>query len=544
MEKSTFVRIEFLRVQTFLFQSPKMRDMIGFNTLLGETIRNTLPDLATYKGPMPITCKELKITPPTADSNDPLHHAKEKYQDDPAALYEKGILTRDGGHFRVVFENENKAEEFAKEASKRLNEKLPGLRYNILTGTLEDEERGTTFQESNPSDVMYIPQFMPCTFLGNEPAIEFKRKNSEYKYFCKKVEIARDAGERFRNGEAKDIIGLLKDSMSTGNEKEPNDFEDMCGKDDLAVIVADGNDMGGRFHSWMNKVANDLDSISREAHGEIFWHTMRVATRKALVSAIKKTFYNEVNKPKPYQVLMLGGDDLLMVCAARYAFRFVTEYARALESEELYGNLGNTDNEIKPLTIGAGITITSPKLPFHRLHSLAEELADSAKELYRNSTDKISTVDWIVCSSSWSDDPITVRKRDMLKRYEVNGSEETLFLTGKPYPVLKTDGETNPTSLEGLLEAGKVLLKEDGDEKGKKAARTQIRSMADMTFKGRRTADLYFQRLPHSTSKDLKEAGVKSTWEEIEGGNWLTRLNDLAEIYEIMRKTSTKVEEN
>ncbi|RKZ90942.1 MAG: hypothetical protein DRR19_08595 [Candidatus Parabeggiatoa sp. nov. 1] len=40
------VQIEFLRIQTFLFAVPRLRDMIGANVLLGETMRVKLPRLA------------------------------------------------------------------------------------------------------------------------------------------------------------------------------------------------------------------------------------------------------------------------------------------------------------------------------------------------------------------------------------------------------------------------------------------------------------------------------------------------------------------
>jgi hypothetical protein len=37
------VRIEFQRVQTFLFAVPRLLDILGANTLLGETLRQPNP---------------------------------------------------------------------------------------------------------------------------------------------------------------------------------------------------------------------------------------------------------------------------------------------------------------------------------------------------------------------------------------------------------------------------------------------------------------------------------------------------------------------
>jgi hypothetical protein len=40
------VHIEFQRVQTWLFEVPRLRAMVGANALLGETLRVALPKLA------------------------------------------------------------------------------------------------------------------------------------------------------------------------------------------------------------------------------------------------------------------------------------------------------------------------------------------------------------------------------------------------------------------------------------------------------------------------------------------------------------------
>ena len=104
---------------------------------------------------------------------------------------------------------------------------------------------------------------------------------------------------------------------------------------------------------------------------------------------------------------MLGGDDLLMVCQASYALGFVKNFAQSVDE------VWEKETEIPKQTIGAGVLIASPSFPFHRLHAMTEQLAGSAKRLYR-SLDKArqcSTVDWMICTASWSDDPIEMRKR-------------------------------------------------------------------------------------------------------------------------------------
>jgi hypothetical protein len=61
------VRIEFQRVQAFLFAVPRLRDMVGANVLLGETIRVTLPEIARKFG-----SASSAVTPPLGFPSSPI----------------------------------------------------------------------------------------------------------------------------------------------------------------------------------------------------------------------------------------------------------------------------------------------------------------------------------------------------------------------------------------------------------------------------------------------------------------------------------------
>ena len=116
------VHIEFQRVQTWLFSVPRLRAMVGANSLLGEALRIRLPELARRKdcgwSLAPCTSEY-----PGADTNDPLAE-----HDDPATDARDGILSRDGGHFEAQFVRG--AEAFAEAASRRLRReaRLPAAR--------------------------------------------------------------------------------------------------------------------------------------------------------------------------------------------------------------------------------------------------------------------------------------------------------------------------------------------------------------------------------------------------------------------------------
>ena len=545
------VRIEFLRVQTFLFAVPRLRDMVGANVLLGEMVRVRLPELAIKNGsvgsitdiPANLNGEETAKLK-NGEPKDPLSKVKDSTEkvslrDDPQALYKQGILARDGGHFSAVFKSadnklaKDKALAFKNAAEALLLRQLPGLRFEIQCGPFgEKPERAI---EAHAQSLLDLPQFQVCQESGNGPA-SFPADNKDNKkdkagnvikiYYSAASENAKKVGGRFFGNKAStlDIVGLLSQNMPLFELPAPKEFKDLCGDDYMAVIHADGNNVGGRYKEHIKKAPQDL--LEREAHGENFFHSMRVAVRRAVMDALHDTFIKEKlddYSVRPYQILMLGGDDLLMVCRAKHAFNFLVNYAEQLTHHKL--------KDDKPLTIGAGVMIASHSLPFHHLHHLAEELASSAKRLYRGYPENAgqSVVDWMVSTNAWADDPIAMRQRDSLIHYTVDKEAETLLLTRKPYPILGGD----LCSLQSLVKCTHELGKSVKDQK---AARSQLRDLVQQLSKGRCWADLEAANMEGKTRDMLMDAGIwrnDTLWRTTDNQQYYTLLADLVELYEI-----------
>ncbi len=540
------VKIELLRVQTFLFAVPKLREMVGANVLLGETVRNELC------GVVKNACKVNADAYPgqLGKDSDPL--SASSIPDNPRALAKSGIIARDGGHFTALFDDEPKAIAFRDAAEVLLRKKLPGLSFEInikKVGTDDDEFAPKKFARG--SALADLPVFKVCRVSGNGPAAEEDKHGVSV---SATVVARRKAGLRFtKTSGTSDIIGLLRPMLpflldepnrKYKYKKHPDDFNKLCehngkehGADYMAVIHADGNNVGRRFTSYFDKYAPPTSGkcqsveqkyLAREGYAETFYHSMRCAVRKAVIDALEKTFGGYEGEFQPYQLLMLGGDDLLMVCRARYALPFIAAYAEALQSIEM--------SDGKPLSIGAGIAIARPSVPFHRLYALAENLAGSAKRLYRccianDSDDAPSVVDWMVFSESWSDDPGVIRRRHDRVQYGLpGGKSETLALSCKPCRVL---GNT-PDSLQGLLSAA--------DKLNVGAARSQLRQLVSELPRGRQWAELCWREMADDTRKTLNRAGIKDLWSESDACacGWSTHVADLIEVYEITRRPEAK----
>lgn len=490
------VHIELQRVQTWLFAVPRLRAMVGANALLGETLRLALPKLAREAGRWALA--PSIETYPAADPNDPL-----KAHDDPSADARDGILARDGGHFEAWFASGAAA--FAEAAGQLLRRELPGLRFRISID-------GTEQQKSRVHLSTELPVLAPCEWTGRGLASKIvprgEKRDEDYEEHAVSLDVARrdEAAKRTEDGPAVDLASLLGEKTKLRTLNRAQELKALVGSGYLALIHADGNGVG----SGAGK--GDVERAQ-------FFHRSRVRLRRAVQQAIdevcEKDVANKDESPAPLIPLMLGGDDLLLVCRARVALPFVVSLCRTLDA------LQRDDANDFELTLGVGVVLAKHTIPIHRLHEVVEQLASSAKRRFRGLKKRDekgrSVVDWAVYSTAWVGDPEDIRRRDWVR----GTSEDARVLSQRPVDVL---GEGLGT-LQGLVRGAEKL-----------AARSQLRYLVDQLPRGRALAELAFAELSKETRAALDEAGVKAPWRRSsDNGTWLTELLDLVEILEISR---------
>jgi len=476
------VHIELQRVQTWLFAVPRLRAMVGANALLGKTLRVALPKLARETG-SGWALAPSNETYPAADPNDPL-----QAHDDPAADARDGILGRDGGHFEAQFASG--AEAFADAAGQLLRSDLPGLRFRV---SIDDKSR-TKSQVHLSTE---LPVLAPCEWTGRGLASAIvtrgNPKDRDYEERAVSLDvIARDAvGERAAKGNSCDLASLLSDQTKLNTLKRAQELKELVGNGYLALIHADGNGVG-------KSKPGDAVGAAR------FFHQNRVLLRQAIKKAINdacdKDEAGKNESPAPLVPLMLGGDDLLLVCRARVALPFVVKLCEELDALQ-------TKTIGFKLTLGVGVVIAKHTIPIHRLHEVAEQLASSAKRRFRGFKDgeaKRSVVDWAVFSTAWVDDPEEVRRRDWLR----GSGNDLRVLSQRPVDVLGQGLRT----LQGLVDGAKEL---------EKAPRSQLRYLVDQLPRGRALSELAFAELSKEARKALDKAGVKEPWRPA-GNAWAT----------------------
>lgn len=531
------VEISLLRIQTYLFSVPRLSDMVGANSLLGEVIRKRLPSLAADIGGLDCS----KYNPPSKSPDDPLTTAllnrnslSEWDHDDPLHGYSQGILSRDGGHFRVIFDSIPKANNFIQQAQQLLQTEVSGLQFEI--------RQNAANVALSHSDIANLPQFQICQESGQDPATLYdKTRDRSYSLASQQKKMAYENIKK----QPSDVIAQLSSVLPTF-ERLAKDLEDLSGKSGyIAVIHADGNSIGNRLTRWLKK-HQSLDPLQMEAHAESFFHSLRVASRSALCSAITQEFSQIGSAVQPYQILMSGGDDLLFICQPHYAMRFVVAYSQALEKLPLADGA--------PMSIGAGIVIAKHTIPFNRLHHQAETLASSAKQLFLRCPDiqcaqddckhhpERSVVDWAISSNSWSDIPEVHRQRhDLIHYTDSNGQLTQLALIARPYFILENSSTAKNwyNSLQEIIAVTDKLSAQETDS----TSRSQLINFLSELEKGKESASFAYDQLPMSLREALTTllniTAGKDIWLSAGDNRYITHLKDLIELWEIPLLGST-----
>ena len=170
---------------------------------------------------------------------------------------------------------------------------------------------------------------------------------------------------------------------------ESDDGDGLLNAGWIAVVHADGNRVGDVV-STIGSV-DDLTTFS----AALSWATAR-ALRSAVAEVVGQSKDEEGNAPKQWLLpLVVGGDDVTLVCDARYAVTLTRAYLRHFERYTSFipttpaskGIAGWINDALKRpyLTASAGIAVVKPKFPFSSAYQLAEMLAREAKRGVKDS---------------------------------------------------------------------------------------------------------------------------------------------------------------
>lgn len=254
-----------------------------------------------------------------------------------------------------------------------------------------------------------------------------------------------------------------------------------------AIVAMDGNDMGRQFlafeelrvragwsesktQEWLKCMSTKLDECTRlaflEALGNAIaaWVRQRLSDGEGLETCLARK--REVSQlVLPFRPLILGGDDVTLLCHSSYAMSFVQDMARSFREHSKRVAIAAKEAGIDTLwpatggelSISAGILYAKVSFPLHMAIPYAESLLASAKGRFRASPKSTcptpAAVDWDTITDTLVDTPAARRNRELRFMDDELGRE--IQITRRPYLLGK--GNLDQSGLDNLLDLKKKL---------------------------------------------------------------------------------------
>jgi hypothetical protein len=301
-------------------------------------------------------------------------------------------------------------------------------------------------RQFNKAGLQRIRNLVKLVVLNSNTSFGFSRppwKNSDIPEslpFITTLNFSRSI--RMLNEEfSEEDLQIRKDSNS-----EPS--ESIKRLDWLAVVHADGNSVGNIFLNFQKYIQNIPSNASEPDRKYIdalrkFSLALDICTERAFINALDAFSNRRNDKLIPILPLVLGGDDLTVVCDGKSAIEFSRLFLQNFERET--GSSQQDVGDIVPqvaqgaslgthLTACAGIAIIKPHFPFSVAYELSESLTKSAKTAKNISKDPCSALDFHVLYDTSSIRLEGIRKKLEFSSNNTRDNKKT-YLYARPYVV-------------------------------------------------------------------------------------------------------------
>lgn len=344
-------------IQNFIFQTNELKDIVGASELVEDICTNQFEEIL----------------------QDVLHTNVSLRNDENAIL-------NAAGNIKYVFESEEACQKVVRVFPKRVVMSAPGITLSQAVETFNSDDEfslAVNNLESKLRSQRNRP--MASTTMGlmgvlrsrktNLPVVETETVKGKIEYLDAATLAKRYEVEDGQKGNRRNVLKLA--SMAFGMPKLKYgdvavNIEDMTDKNDwVAVIHADGNGLG----QIVQKIGTDKIKF------KAFSKKLDAATKKAAVDAFDDVAKKYEWDVIPIRPIVIGGDDLTVVCRADLALDYVTSFMGYFEKYTVFDELeGVFLNDEKKLTACAGIAYVKSSYPFYFAYELAESLCTRAKK--------------------------------------------------------------------------------------------------------------------------------------------------------------------
>ena len=342
-----------------------------------------------------------------------------------------------------------------------------------------------------------LPILEPCASSGLPAARLKKLAKNEDMHPYSDVTLAKwDVHERAKE-RIEMQIGEHVDILQNIEELEKS------GYDWLGIVHADGNGVGQLFLEFGDICGETTLDGYFDAYRK-FSLSLDLCGVAAFQKAFEKTWPKHKD-PIPLIPLVLGGDDLTVLCDGRRAVNFAATYLKAFQEQtkkkKVFGQSSiipkilklkqkkACKEDWKKLGAAAGIAITKPHYPFHRGYELAEELLKKAKKVKSKLGVSRCALDFHVLF-----DGAETSLDDLREQWTVS---ETHNLTARPY-VMDTDNDPwAKNRIWGDLMKAVEHLKGDKLPRTQELPRTQQYALRAALFRGPKAANRQLGLIKH-----------------------------------------------
>lgn len=264
----------------------------------------------------------------------------------------------------------------------------------------------------------------------------------------------------------------------------------------VAVVHADGNGMGEVFQSFasmdgqkdatavdytegLRRLSDGVDECAREAFRSVF-------------AKLRSRGWRADTAEPPVLPLILGGDDLTVVCDGELALPFARDYleqfTRLANEHSAVSGAVKKVKHLRGLGACAGVAIVKRQYPFHSAVHLAEELTTEAKAVKRELGKDKSALSFHVLYENAHADLRRLRNQQTL-------AEEDTCLTAQPYVVGDAGGAEWARHRHWSDLEKRVTALTDTADGALVVSAGQAHDLRSALFRGRKAAESRFKML-------------------------------------------------
>ena len=468
--------------QNYIYKTKKLKEIQGASAIIRDVFKDFLYDEA----------KKSRVK--GNDDSDAIYRFKKLPDGKPESFsfkkfeermdgnqYIGEVVYDGGGNFIILFRDEDTCRDVTFNFTNRLLKERPGLnvmctyvpvkngdKYNSADKTgdyqrLYANHRINENQESTIQAWGSMP-FVQADYISSMPITNFITKDiTKGVSFGKKVTAESYAKYKkfFETCEEEKINEEILDKLVEEKGKESL----------LAVIYIDGNNMGAKVQKLLNgnepkeikKSYDDCVNELRKFSGMI--QEICVDKRKEQIDEKLRELLklNNKDEAKSRRLVVGAGDEITIICNARYAFKIAKMYLDNISKDRV--DIGDK----KRITSCAGIAIFRSHTPFADAYRIAEECCESGKKRMKDlSVTDACFLDWHYCQGAIGLSLEDIREQEemtecsrpwlMVKTDDVTEREKTneeFDYNGEIEPIIKEINCLERSNVKGLAESAK-----------------------------------------------------------------------------------------